>query len=201
MSYPYRLRVSQSVERSVAAEDEVCDHLSLTAILPESEMRELMAAALEGRGFRREGERMLRESEDGAVQELDLESMTIRTRMELEEEIKKEKSLEVIGDAWSEEEREAQRERHRRAAEARLAEQINISDQELELKRKELIQSIGERLASTDEERRRELNEAVSEVYSEALKKKARALGTVMGIEERRSADGNDFELRIKITE
>ena len=59
--------------------------------------------------------------------------------------------------------------------------------------------AIAEELEKTDEERDRELNEVVREVYTESLKQKAASLGTITDIAE--SQTGEDYELVIKITE
>lgn len=202
MSYPYRVRVSKTVEENVNAKDKVTNTLKIDNILDDEEMKELLKAALEKRGFK-EGDdgQWVREKEDGERQVVDLETMQVTTSVEKEDSITKEKTLEVVGDAYAAAEREVQREQRKREAEERLDRTLKITDDEISDKQQELIKVIGEQLQEGAEARNRELLEVVAEVQAEALKKKAATLGTVMSVDERTSSDGTDFELTIKITE
>lgn len=202
MSYPYRIRVSKAVSADVDAKDKVTQKIRLQPILDEDAMRSLLKEALKKQGFEEDEDgKLVKERETGERQVVDLESLEIETSLGANEEITKEKTLEVVGDAYARDDRERMKEKHRKEAEERLDKTLKITDEEVDAKKQDLIAKIGDQLASSQEDRTRELHEAIQEVTAEALKEKARSMGTVMSVEEGRSADGSEYELTIKITE
>ena len=70
MSRAYRIRVSESLSRSLAAEDEICSHLELLEVLPPEQMTELLREELKQRGFL-EKDGLLRRTDDGVTIEID----------------------------------------------------------------------------------------------------------------------------------
>ncbi|MDF1667669.1 MAG: hypothetical protein P1V97_38385 [Planctomycetota bacterium] len=202
MSYPYRVRVSKTVETDVCADDKVTNKLNIDPILDERQMAELLKEALGKRGYKENDDgKWVKDTETGEHQEVDLETMEVTTTVTAEEKITKEKTLEVVGDAYARADRETQKEKHRQEAEDRLEKTLKITDDEKDAKKEELIRQIGEQLSESSDARREELLGIVAEVQGEALKEKAKGLGTVMSIEESTSDDGSEYELRIKITE
>lgn len=200
MSYPYRVRVSKAVERTVSSRDEVKRKLKVDPILSDEEMQDIAREALLKRGFE-EGDdgRLRRVGDDGIQEEVDLETMEVTISLEQSEEIVKEKTLEVLGDSHTREGMAAAEEKTRSEAEARLEKTLAITDDEIKEKEEQLSREIAEKLEAGDEARRRELMEVVAEVQAESLKKKAASLGNVMSVEE--STNGGEFELTIKISE
>src|SRR5436305_9439095 len=51
MSRAYRIRVSESLNRTLRAEDSVCSQLELLEVLPPEQMAALLREELKGRGF------------------------------------------------------------------------------------------------------------------------------------------------------
>ncbi len=86
MSRAYRVRVRESVRRVVRAEDHVTTSLELLEILPKEELAELLRAELVGRGFRAEGEALIRRG-DGLTIAVDPASATVTVRAESAEEV------------------------------------------------------------------------------------------------------------------
>ena len=60
MSRAYRVRVRESVRQTIRAEDHVGTTLELLEVLPREEMADLLRGELLGRGFRAEGDRLVR---------------------------------------------------------------------------------------------------------------------------------------------
>jgi uncharacterized protein HemY len=202
MSYPYRVRVSKTVEQSVDADDKVTNKLKLDDILSPNEMEKLLGEALAKRGYQeKEPGIWVKELPSGERREVDVKTRTAETTIKVADTIRKEKSVEVVGDAFNRNERDAQKERLTAEAESRLEKTLRITDDEVEQKRKDLLKKIGRQLEDSQNERTRELMEVVAEAQADAIKEKAKTLGNVVSLEERRSADGQEFELRIKISE
>lgn len=204
MSYPYRVVVSKAVEEVVNAKDRATARVSLTTVLPEDAMKELLRAALVRRGWKPvEGEpgKLEREGKDGSKQVFDLESMTVTTDLSVKDTIRKEKSVEVVGDAIRREDIDAERDRLRARTSADLEKKLAVSDEEREAKKRDLERQLAEQLTAGEEERRRDLNETLLEVYAEALKKKAASLGSVTSVREERRDGGREYELTIKVAE
>lgn len=190
------------METDVHADDKVTNKLNIDPILDERQMQELLKEALGKRGYtENEDGKWVKETETGEHQEVDLNSMEVTTRVTAKEKITKEKTLEVVGDAYARADRETQKEKHRQEAEARLEKTLKITDDEKEAKKEDLIRQIGEQLSKSADARREELLGIVAEVQGEALKEKAKGLGTIMSIDERTNEDGSEYELRIKISE
>jgi hypothetical protein len=202
VSYPYRVRVSKTVEADVCADDKVTNKLNIDPILNEQQMRELLQEALAKRGYTEDEDgKWSKDTDCGEHREADLNTMEVTSSVAAEEKITKEKTLEVVGDAYARVDRETQKEKHRQEAQARLDKTLKITEDEKNKKRQELIKQIGEKLQANAQQRREELLGVVAEVQAEALKEKAKSLGTVMSIDETTSEDGSEYELRIKIAE
>ena len=76
MSRAYRIKVRQSEQRVVKAQDHVSTQLELLTILPPEQMADLLARALEERGFERCGDQLSRE-QDGVVLVVDASTGTV----------------------------------------------------------------------------------------------------------------------------
>jgi hypothetical protein len=203
LSYPYRVVVSRSVETTVNAKDKSTQKVSLTTILPEKAMKDLLKDALVKRGWKeKEGEPgKLEREKDGMHQTIDLATLTVETEVSVTEKIKKEKSVEVVGDAYRKDDIETEKDRLRARAGAELEKQLAVSDDEKDEKKRALERAIAEKLSGSDEERKKDLNETLLEVYAEALKKKAASLGNVTSVKEERKDGGREYELTIKVAE
>ena len=87
MSRAYLIRVSEKITRVVHVEDGVSAPLELLPILAKDRMGELLAAELEKRGFRREGQTVVRREEDGTEVTIDLPSATVTIKLAQEDAI------------------------------------------------------------------------------------------------------------------
>src|SRR3954469_13245353 len=81
MSRAYRIKVRESQNRVVKARDHVSTQLELLAILPPEQMADLLARALEERGFERCGDQLSRE-QDGVVIIVDAKTGTVSVHTE-----------------------------------------------------------------------------------------------------------------------
>ena len=84
MSRAYRISVSDSIKRHIKVEDGIQTTLDLLPILSPDRMMEILAAELEGLGFKREGEEAKRADEDGVEVTVDLKTSTITARLAAE---------------------------------------------------------------------------------------------------------------------
>jgi FtsH ternary system domain X5 len=202
MSYPYRVVVTKSVEEVVDAKDRVVAKVTLTPILPPEAMREVLRDVLLGRGWTEsEPGKLSRKNENDEEQEFDLQALTVTTQLETKATIKKEKTVELVGDAWRKEDIDTQKERLREKAGKDLEKRLAVTDDERARKRETLEKDLAERLEKGDSGRKKDLNEALLQVYAEALKKKAASLGNVTSVREERRDGGREYELTIKVAE
>ncbi|MCO5167947.1 MAG: hypothetical protein M9894_16510 [Planctomycetes bacterium] len=196
MSQTYVIKVSASVQEQVNAKDRRTKKLVLTEIVPQDEQREIVRERLKGRGFAEDpaDEDVLTRTKDGVVERVDLKDLTVEATVELEKTLERERTVVVRGD------RDFENPDERRGREQQnLEKQIAITDEERAKAQQALQREIARTLDETEEERNRELNEVVREVYAEGLKRKAGRLGTIT--EMREGQVGEDYELVIKITE
>ena len=203
MSYPYRVVVSKTVETVVDAKDRATARVLLTPLLPADAMKELLREALVRRGWApRPGDATkLERARDGTTEVFDLTTLVVTTEVTIAETIRKEKTVEVVGDAFRKEDIETARDRLRAKASEELEKQLAVTDAEREAARKELERVIAAKLIASEDERRRDLNETLLDVYKEALRKKAASLGSVTSVKEERRDGGREYELTIKVAE
>jgi hypothetical protein len=200
MSYPYRVVVTKAVEESVDANDRIVTKVTLTPILPKAAMKEVLVGVLEKKGWKKRPDgKLAKKAEDGSEQVFDPDELTITTEVSEKETIRKEKTVEVMGDAWHKEDIEAEKDRLRAKASADLEKRLAVTDDERANKKQELEKKIADKISAGEESRKKEVNEALLEVYAEALKKKAASLGSVTSVKEDRK--DNEYELTIKVAE
>jgi hypothetical protein len=200
VSYPYRVVVTKAVEESVDANDRVVTKVTLTPILPKEAMKETLKGVLEKKGWKeRKDGKLEKKGPDGEDQVFDLDEMTLTTEVSEKETIRKEKTVEVMGDAWHKEDIEAEKDRLRAKAAADLEKRLAVSEDERSNKKQELEKKIADKISKGEETRKKELNESLLEVYAEALKKKAASLGSITSVKEERK--NNEYELTIKVAE
>lgn len=204
VSYPYRVVVSKAVEEVVDAHDRVVTKVALTPILPEEAMRDVVRSVLRSRGWEEvkgEPNKLRRTGAQGEEQVYDLETHTVTTELKAKDTIKKEKTVEVLGDAYRKEDVDADKDRLRAKASADLEKRLAVTDEERAQRREKLEREIADKLEKGESDRKRELNEALLDVYKEALKKKAGSLGNVTSVREERREGGREYKLTIKIAE
>ena len=190
MSQCYRVQLQASISRTVEAEDSVSYPLELTALLPEPEMRDLLASALAQQGWTADGRIFRRTGPSGEALELDLDTMTLTARLARQSEVVTD--VEAVGRAESQ--THAEQEARRLLQERGEAAGQGIA----EAGKRTLQREVSAALAAGEDARRAELHGVLQQVYAEALKRKAGQLGNVMEVQEGTDADGN-YELSIRV--
>lgn len=185
MSISYR--VSLKVCEVVSADDKTVHQLDLRDVLPEDEMKDLLRARLLEQGFEeQEDGKLVREDDSGETVTVDLATLELTAELELDSEVKGKV------DSWADTESRAA---SKRQAEAKAQRQ---ADALLERGQKEAQSKVSSQLAKGESARLEEMNQVLQDVYSEALKRKARRLGDVVEEYEGTNAAG-EYELVIKI--
>jgi hypothetical protein len=177
MSRAYRVRVRESTQQVIRAEDHVSTSLEMLEILPCEEMAELLRAELIGRGFQAEGEVLVRRG-DGLTIAVDPASATVIVRAESAQEV--ELAAERAGYADSDWGRDGKK-RAESALRAGLQEDLQARAQE---KTAQAQQQVTERLEGALIGLRCELDQVVNRVTAEALKRKAARLGQIKEMTE-----------------
>lgn len=204
MSYPFRVTVSKSIEEVVSTADRIVKKVTLRPVLGDADMKDLLADALEKHGWKPSATPGVYEKEgpEGVHETFDLESMTHTTVAEVSGKIERTETVEAHGDMDFEGRGvsvEEARERLRRKTEQELEKRIRISDEEREARRRELEVHAADALSAGAGERAREWNEIERDVYAEALKEKAKQLGSIVDVQE--SENGGNFSMTITINE
>src|SRR3954463_9725450 len=86
MSRAYRIRVSESLSRTLRAEDSVSTHLELLEILPPEQMADLLRPELERRGFENKDGQLVRRDGD-VTTTIDPVTGTITVRSGTEQDV------------------------------------------------------------------------------------------------------------------
>lgn len=171
MSRAYRVRVSETETRLIHAEDEVCTSLAVLEILPREEMAALLEAELLKRGFRKDGERLIRDA-GGVTVAVDPATGVVSARVEAEENVKLQAQREgVTFDDIGPAER-AVRKELKAKAKADLDEKARAESKRLQTEASDRLEKALSDLAP-------ELNRAVNRATADALKQKAARLGRI----------------------
>ncbi len=176
MSRAYRIRVSESLKRVLRAHDRVSTQLELLEVLPPEQMGQLLAAELEGRGFRRQGS-VLRRSHGGVSVTIDTDSATVTVEADASQKVKLEGRREGLGydDVGP------QARKMREALKEGLRQDLEKKAQEHEAN---LQAEVSSKLEGQLADLRAELDQAVNRVTAEALKCKAAQMGRIKEITE-----------------
>lgn len=177
MSRAYRIRVRQSLQKVIRAEDHVRSRLELLPVLPAERMAEHLGNELESRGFQRLGNRAVRQ-EQGVTILVDLETGDVEVRSAETHDVDLRRDVEVV---TYEEQSEKQREDVRRRREQELQQDL---EREADEQQRQLRQVVTERLEGRLADVRQELDQAVNRATAAALKEKAAQLGQIKELTE-----------------
>ena len=185
MSRAYRIAVKESVRRHVRIEDGVCTSLELLEILPQEAMSELLAKELEGRGFKREGDKEVRDEADGVRVEVGLKDGRVAVRLAKETELEAPvERAQLLGREDDGSAKAALRDAARAGAEGQI-----------DAKKERLRQGITEKLERRLGDLQQEVDAISHRVTAEALKVRASQLGEIEEISE----DAETGSMTIKV--
>jgi len=176
MSRSYRVTVCESLNTTIKAHDRVCTQLELLEVLPPEAMAELLARALEERGFTREGDVLAREV-DGVKVTVDPRTGEVTASSESARDVEMAQNKE--GRAYDDmgPNARAVQEQLRKEAQKDLERKADEKTQQLQTE-------VTNRLERTLNDIRRELDQVVNRVTGEALKQKAASLGKIKEMSE-----------------
>jgi len=184
MSRVYRIRVAESLRQHIRVKDGFQVQLALLGILSPEQMRELLAAELEGLGFVRDGKKMHR-TDEGIELEVDLVANTVKARVESSQEV----NLTVEKTKGIKEERLAQ-------GRAKLQAAVNMELKKgVDAVQNKLTQKVTTRLEQKLRDLRKELDTATNRAIAAALKIKAGQMGQI----QESSENPETGEITIKV--
>jgi FtsH ternary system domain X5 len=176
MSRAYRIRVRESLNRSLQAEDRISTQLELLEVLPAEQMGELLARELEGQGFRKEGAVMVRDR-DGVTTTVDPLTGTVTVEAKAGEQVTLEGQRE--GTAFD----DVGPGQKRVQEELRQQLQSDLEKQARQEQARLQAQATG-RLEGHLCDLEPELNQAVNRATAAALKQKAAQIGRIKEMTE-----------------
>jgi hypothetical protein len=187
MSRAYRIRVSESLRRTLQAEDEICSQIELLEVLPPEQMAELLRDELKQRGFE-ENDGILTRQTEGVTVEIDPKcgEVALRSSTERELAIDAEREGVAYDDIGPAE----------KAVKKSLQRQLQSDlDKQAEHEQGKLQSEATKRLEGHLADLQKELNQAINRVTAEALKRKAAELGAIKELSE----DPQTGSLTIKV--
>jgi hypothetical protein len=176
MSRSYRVSIRESQNRIIRAEDHVSTQLEILEVLPPEQMADLLADELERRGFERDGTRLTR-TQNGVTISVETTTGTVTVAAEASEEttIEAERSDRAYDDVGP----------HAKVVRENLKKQV---EKDIEKKAGEKTASlqtkVTDRLEGELSDVRQELDQVVSRVTAEALKRKAAQMGQIKEMTE-----------------
>lgn len=176
MSRSYRIKVRESLSRTLRAEDHVSTQLEMLEILPCEQMAGLLGEELARQGFRTQGELLVREKGGVKVEVCPAEgTVTVSAEGSRDVDLKGEK----VGQAWNDIGPSA--EKVKEGLQADLKKEL---EEEAEGQTAALRTQLTDQLEGQLNDLRQELDQAVNRVTAEALKIKARQMGTIKQLTE-----------------
>jgi hypothetical protein len=176
MSRSYRLKVRETLRKLVRAEDHVSSQLEVLEILPCEQMAELLAKELVSRGFKRQGNTVVRE-EKGMTVTVELETGDVTVSVTGEQKVRL--TAEQVGSYYDE------TPGGKSAAEKQLREHLAKGMEKDAVKHKEALQKhVTDRLEGELADIKRELDQAVNKATAAALKLKASQIGQIKEMSE-----------------
>jgi hypothetical protein len=189
MSRAYRIAIKECENRVIRAEDRISTDLELLEVLPADQMAAMLQAELERRGFKKEGDVLVRR-DNGVTVSVDPQTGTVTVSAEASEKVDIEVQKE--GRAWDDVgpgskqvkeslKKEAKKDIDRKAQEKTAALQTQVTD----------------RLEGQLNDIRDELDKVVNRVTAEALKQKAAQMGQIKEMTE--DADTGNLTIVVEV--
>jgi hypothetical protein len=187
MSRAYRIRVAESLNKTLQAEDSICTQIELLEVLPPEQMAELLRNELQERGFKEEQGQMVRR-DGGVTVAIDPASGEVA----LTSEAKKDLSIQAEREGVAYDDIGPAEKAVKKALERQL--QSDLA-RHAEHEQGRLQSEATKRLEGQLADLQKELNQAVNRVTAEALKRKAAQLGAIKEMSE----DPQTGSLTIKV--
>ena len=177
MSRAYRLRVRESLRRTIKGSDRVSSQLELLEIVPREELAAILAGELAGRGFEEREGKLVRQS--GST-EVAVDPSTGEIVVTASVEKQHEEEIEREG-RYFDDRTEAQRARMAAELSAQARQEL---EQRAERRQESLAQQATDELDQALRDLQGELDQVVNRVTAEALKRKASRLGQIKEMTE-----------------
>lgn len=187
MSRAYRITIEESLRRHVQVDDGLCSKLELLPILTRERTADLLAAELEKKGFKRDGDKAVRTEKDGVSVEVSLQDGEVKVSAKGAREVE----LKTQRQSVTVEELKVSREAELRKN-AREALEVEAKNEEEKLR-----QEVTERLEGRLKDLKGELDGVVNKVTAAALKERASQLGTVEEVHE--NAETGELTIKVRV--
>lgn len=190
MSQLYHVQLKTSVSQTFTLSDCITHRIELTKILPEEEMLDILKETLKQNGFEEQENGSY--SKSGKQDEkivFDLDNMEVSASFETEKTLQTEAIAK--GQAWDD------KSVARQEAKTQIGNSKQVAREQLAEESQKIQKQLSKELEVGEQERMREINQMLQQVYAKSLKQKARQLGDIMDIHE--STVQGQYELVIKI--
>ena len=200
MSYPVRVVVKETVKDVVRTRDELTLCLAQDPVLQKPGAQERLRGLLAAGGWEADGSRFRKTLPNGVEVVWDLEAQQLVLRGEAEEQIETSTTQELRGDSLTRDGAARQEEELKVAGRELLRQQLakRLEGQREDAER-DMLADIQARVEAAHAEVEREIHSMLETVYRDWLVEQAHTLGQVVSQHESVSADGEVFELTIRI--
>lgn len=187
--WTYAAALSEEISRVIVARDRMQHRVSLTRVLPEDRMKQVVSKVLEDEGWA--------ETEPGIFETTGPGGETLTWNVEesvVEASIEKEETVATTvhanGGGKSQKDADAMA---RKALESQKAN----AEGSFEGVRGNLEQEIGDELRESEEARKQQINEVIRKAYSAAIQEKAAGMGSILSVSENDSSSSYDLTIRV----
>jgi hypothetical protein len=187
MSRAYRIHIEESLRRHVQVDDGLCSKLELLPILTRERTAELLAAELEKKGFKRDGDKAVREEQGGITVEVSLKDGEVKVSAKGSRQLELKTHREGLTVEELKVSREAELKKHAREA----------LEAEAKGEEEKLRQEVTERLSGRLKDLQGELDGVVNKVTAASLKERASQLGTVEEVHE--NAETGELTIKVRV--
>lgn len=174
MSRAYRIRVRESLRRTLRATDRVSSQLELLQILSPEDMAVLLAEELKKRGFQDQGKKLVRQG-GGITVTVEPASGTVTVQVEAANQVVLQGERQ--GAYYEDNGSEHIQTKLRQSLQGEL-------EQQAQAKQADLQKDVTARLAGQFADLQQELDQVVNRVTAEALKRKAAQIGQIKEMTE-----------------
>jgi hypothetical protein len=187
MSRVYRIRISETVTRTVHVKDGIERPIDLLGILPSDEMNELLRQQLETDGFNRQDNGSMVKDQNGVIIEIDPGERKIQASVAQSQKLSA--TVKQSQQSWGESRKEAK--------EMALSTAKAEANDQIQLEEKRLQEQVTEQLTDALGEIQRQIDQAINRATGEALKRRAAQLGEIEEINE--DPETGSLQIRVKL--
>jgi hypothetical protein len=190
MSRAYWVKLGKTISEEISAGDEVSSKIELQPLCGADEMKDILRKNLEEDGWAEtDQEGVYKKEIEGIDHTWDVNESRVKASLEHSEDVTEEVTVTSRGYSIDAARSQAKKD---------LKDAADKGKQKIKDKEKDLQKKISQQLAETESKRNEAIRKVLEGTYGDALKRKARRMGTVTDTQENRTPEGG-YSLEITV--